>query len=639
MQHTLVFRYERFQAARSLQLAIVLMADGLVNLSVGVRLSSRMHSPDKLFVFEPPFDLKLSNPKDPDTIHQWMFPHIYSAGSSHQEIFATLLGPQVEHTLIQGNSCCLVYGQADSGKTTCVFGEEGLLELMLKRVVTEIKSEEKGVKAAIACLEVRGAMVRDLFKPITSESECELKDHMGLFGVPDTTWVNIKTVAEPLNIIREAVRLRSEQVQPRPHFFILLTISRYKTVLNAISSIILADISTFQPLEADSLSNSINHTSLQSASLVILGKLISELCYESRDESILTAKSMNGEWDLALLACVYPSEDQFQACLNTLKFANKAQSYPATLKKLRKKEFKEASADNKLILQLRSDIIDLKFDLQHKEVVHSKQLKELGLKLGLDFDLNLLKDMDESSREGRAVKSLREGLERSDVYKQMKLHNEERNRGLEGKVEEARARAVAATKRNHNHLADFQEEVRIAKLKIDEIVPELPEKLKAEAESLQLELDTGTQELQTLSTCMNELYSVAASRSEAAEMTVTQSRNGRDSIEAQMRKEYKSEEDICRRTIAATEKDYENRIKEKNGQRSLIEAQMRKIGIMKTALCTAFSKECGGLAWIAKQQRDLIDSIQQGDYNNGVVPVVIPRGHRPDFPVRMVEKQ
>lgn len=615
------------------------MADGVVSLAVGVRLSSRLYSPDKLFTYEPPFDLKLEDPEDPNILHQWMFPHIYGPGAPHQEVFATLLGPQVDHTLVQGNSCCLVYGQADSGKTACVFGEEGLLELLLKRVVTDIKSEEKAIKAAIACLEVRGGMVRDLLKPVSSESECELKDYMGLFGVPDTTWVNIKSVAEPLNAIREAVRQRSEEVQPRPHFFILLTISRYKTVLNAISSLILADINTYQALEADSLANSINHTSMQSASLVILGKVISELCYESRDESILTAKSMNGDWDLALLACVSPSGEQYPACLNILKYANKAQSYPATLKKLRKKEFKEASADNKLILQLRSDIIDLKFDLQHKEVIHSKQLKDLGLKLGLDFDLNLLKDMDEGSREGRAVKALREGVERSDVYRQMKLHYEDRNRGLEGQIELARNRAVAATKKNHNQLADFEEEVRLAKAKIDEIEADLPEAQKAEAEALQAELDTGREELQTLCSSMQELYAVAVNRSEAAEMAVTERRHGRDSVEIQLRKEYKSEEDISRRTIAATEKDYANRIKEKNGQRSLIEAQIRKIGLMKAVLTTAWSKECGGLAWIAKQQNDLIESIKRGDYNKGVVPVVIPRGHQPDFPSRLAEKQ
>jgi len=615
------------------------MADGLVSLAVGVRLSSRLYSADKLFTFEPPFDLKLADPEDHDTVHQWMFPHIYGAGAPHQEVFATLLGPQVDHTLVHGNSCCLVYGQADSGKTACVFGEEGLLELMLKRVVADVKSEEKAIKAAIACLEVRGAMVRDLLRPVSSESECELKDYMGLFGVPDTTWVNIKSVAEPLNAIRETVRQRSEEVQPRPHFFILLTISRYKTVLNAISSLILADINTYQTLEADSLANSINHTSMQSASLVILGKVISELCYESRDESILTAKSMNGDWDLALLACVSPSEGQFQACLNILKYANKAQSYPATLKKLRKKEFKEASADNKLILQLRSDIIDLKFDLQQKEVIHSKQLKELGLKLGLDFDLNLLKDMDEGSREGRAVKSLREGLERSDVYKQMKVHYEDRNRGLEGQIDHSRNRAVAATKRNHNQLADFEEEVRLAKAKLDEIEADLPEPLKAEASAIQAELDAGREELQTLSTSMNELYAVAANRSEAAETAVTERRNGRDSVEIQLRKEYKSEEDISRRTIAATEKEYANRIKDKNGQRSLIEAQIRKIGLMKAALTIAWSKECGGLAWVAKQQNDLIESIKRGDFNKGVVPVVIPRGHQPEFPSRLAEKQ
>lgn len=613
------------------------MVDGLVSLSVGVRLSCDLSSLGKLYRHDTPFDLALTDPEDSSTVHQWMFPHIYTPGATHQEVYATLLGPQVEKTLTQGNSCCLVYGHPDSGKSNLIFGEAGLLDQLLTRLLTDIKADEKGVKAAIACLSLHNNLCTDLFSPLSSPVSSELKENMGIFAVPDTTWLNIKSVSEPLMKIRQAERQLS--TTNRPNLFILVTISRYKTVMSPISSLILADITTLQPLEADSLANSLNHTSLQPASIVILGKILSELCYEARDESILTMKGMGGEWDLALLACVMPTPAQYVTCLNGIKYANKAQSYPATLKKLRKREFKESSADNKLILQLRGDIIDLKFDLFQREAFHSKLLKDISLKIGLDFDLNLLRDLDEQSREGKAVKLMRESLERAEVYKQGKVRLEERNRTLEAKIEDSRGKSVAATRKNNAEMANFEEEVRLAREKLEEITPNLPANLQSEAEKLQLALDTGIEELQSLSSSMNELYSVTVSRSENAEFVVGHRRNGRESMEIDLRKEYKSEEAVFKRTISSLEKDYEVRIKEKNGQRSGIEAQIRKNGLLKAAVVAAWRSECSGLAWTTKQMESLIEGITHGVYNNGVVPVVIPHSHLPDFPLHLISKQ
>ena len=612
------------------------MADSPVHLKVGLRVCPIPVQGKKSPWTIGDKEITIVNPEDSEQISQWTFPYILPRESLQQQMYGEVASELLESVIEQTNGCMLVYGQPKSGKTYTVFGEEGLFELSIRRIVSEIKNEERGIRASLACVAVHDGVAQDLLHP--DGDEVELAENMGLFGIPKTTWVTIKSIAESLAIVRKAVAgnesLPSEE---KPHTFVLFTISRAKSALNPISSMVIGDMATLS--FPDSVSLSINHTSLLSSSLVILGKLLTELCSESRDDSILVSKSMNGEWVMSLLACIATNEDMYENCVDILTYANKAQNYPEVIYKLKRKETKDASIEDKRINQLRSDIIDVKFDLQQMDLVHSKRLRELSVKFGFDFDVGILREADPMSREAKVVRNLRESVERVETCKQIKTGYDKKLARLNTLMAEARQVSSQNQVKRNQELQNLEEQVRSLKDLIDEITPgKLPDLKVQEVSRLQEMFEANKGLIQKHSQSLTELQSIASTRSDLANSDTESRKEGREQLELQYRTNYKAVETEAKEKFREIIEEYERKIKGKDEEREALEKKIRLTGFRKADRLQAYIDESARLALSVKNWFELIESIKRGDFNEGVVPVVIPRSHMPDFPEDIVSK-
>jgi len=580
--------------------------------------------------------LTLISPHSSEERNVWTFPSVLPKEAMQQQVYGDVAAPIVEDLMLRSNGCILVYGQVKTGKTFTVFGEQGIFELTIRRIVAEIKGNERELKASLACLSWKDGKARDLLR--TEAEDCQLVGNMDLFSVPSTMWMSVKAVAEVLVAVRRAVApFEALESAEKPNVFVLLTVSRAKNQLNPIGSMIIGEMAT--QTYSNSLSQSLNHTSLMHPSLVILSKLLSELGGEARDESVLVSKTMNGSWSLLLVACVSVTGLEYVDCVNVLKYASTAMAYPEMIRKLKRREQQDASVEDKRIMQLTKDIIDVKFDLQQTELVHSKRLKDLGVKFNLDFDLNILKDIDPGSKEARAVKSLREGIEKLEALKEARTKSEHKLHKLELILVDAKQASAAIQARHSQELATMNEAVSLVQELIDQIKPEpMPEHLVREIEVNKEALEGQKPTLQRLSQSLIDLHTAVLQRSELAETDTDARLNERELQETVYKREYKSQELLTKDRLIELEESYKKTVADREKARQELEVKVRLQSIKQNDILVEHQSECGRLAVLTKGYFDLIERIKRGDFNEGVLPVVIPRSDLPDFPDVIVNK-
>lgn len=612
------------------------MAEALGDLKVGVRICPLPPSQKRSYLTVSGQDVILTNPDNPEERHSWTFPLILPKEAMQQQVYGEVAGPLVEDVMTHSNSCILVYGQPKSGKTFTVFGEQGIFQLTMRRLIAEIKGDERGLKASLACVSWKNGLAKDLLR--TDAEEYEVKGNMDLFGIPNTTWMPVKNAAEVFAAVKSAVSpFEAWESYEKPNVFVLLTTSRAKNQINPIGGMIIAEMATNN--YSDSLSQSLNHTSLLHNSLVILGKVLAELGGEDRDESVLISKAMNGSWNVSLLACISASGLDYTDCFNVLKYANTAQAYPELIRKLKKREQQDTSAEAKRIMQLSRDIIDVRFDLQQMEIVHNKRLKELSTKFGLDFDLNILKETDVGSKESRTVKQLREAVEKLDSYKEIRAGNEHKLQKIANLISETRQIGTQVQLRHARELHAVNEAITNVQELIDQIKPrELPAYLVQETEEISQMLEDQKPLLKKISRSLTELHNVLLQRSEAAETDTDVRKSEREAVEISYKKDYKSKEMRAKEYFREMETSYQKNISDKEKARELLEAKVRLHGLKQHDRVSEHQSECGRLAVLAKGYFDLIERIKRGDFNEGVVPVVIPKSQMPDFPDSIVNK-
>lgn len=612
------------------------MVDPQTDLKVAVRLCPLPPGQKRFFLSQIGQELTLANPLDPEERNTWTFPVILHKEAMQQQVYGEVGGTIVEDVMSHSNGCCLVYGQAKAGKTFTVFGDQGVFELTIRRLVAEIKGDERGLKASLACVSWKEGKARDVLR--TEAEDYELLGNMDLFGIPNTTWISVKTAAEVLTTVRRAVApFEALESAEKPNVFVLLTVSRAKNLLSPIGSMIIGEMAT--QTYSDSLSQSLNHTSLLHPSLVVLSKVLAELGGEDRDDSVLVSKAMNGNWSMSLLACVTASGLEHTDCFNVLKYASTAMAYPEMIRKLKKGEQQDASVEDKRIMQLSKDIIDIRFDLQQTELLHSKRLKDLGVKFNLDFDLNILKDIDPGSKEARAVKSLKEGVEKLESYKDIRTKSEHKLHKLTIRLAEAKQISAALQARHFQELATLNESISLLQDLIDQVKPEpMPEHLVREAQENKEALEGQKPVLQRLSQSLADLHSVVVQRSELAEADTDARATERESLDIVYKKDYKSQEFLARDRLHELEDSYKKTISDRETARQQLETKVRLQSIKQHDIILEHQSECGRLAVLAKGYFDLLEKIKRGDFNEGVLPVVIPRSHFPEFPDAIVNK-
>ena len=87
------------------------------------------------------------------------------------------------------------------------------------------------------------------------------------------------------------------------------------------------------------------------------------------------------------------------------------------------------------------------------------------------------------------------------------------------------------------------------------------------------------------------------------------------------------------------EDGYQTQIDKKYKEMTRIEQNFKRFCYEKMAVIERRQDECARLCQIVRKQQQLLEAIKRGDYNHGIVPVLIPRTHQPHIPEDILAKQ
>ena len=334
---------------------------------------------------------------------QYAFDSIYTKKDIHQiykETAHKLMDP-----LFKGfNGCVFAYGATGTGKTYTMLGDSktpGICNLSLKEIFERKKIVEKdqNIELMISYVEIYNEQIRDLL--VSKEKKyLDLRDDP-LKGttLSGATKVKVESVNEVMNLLLSGNKRRTTEqtnanlTSSRSHaiFQIYVQISpRSKDIKieKKLSKLSLIDLAGS---ERGTVTNNKGIRMREGAkinqSLLALANCINALGDKNRKGSFVPYRdskltrmlkdSLGGNCKTVMIVTISPSSNQFEETLNTLKYANRAKNIitkPIENKKL--VQFHIAEYKN-IITDLKTEIKDLKSQLDNNSVVVEKNENDL----------------------------------------------------------------------------------------------------------------------------------------------------------------------------------------------------------------------------------------------------------------------
>lgn len=640
-------------------------------LNISVRVAPVNLQPEEYFVTYKGSkkEICLMDPRSVSIEQLYEFSHVFPPEVPQEEVFEQTCRPLIEGALEGSNACYLAYGQVRSGKTFTVFGgpvaeTAGMVERTLL-ALTEAVKEEPRLSLAMSLVDISQEKIKDLLKGEGAYlgDVVELTVEGDHFAIQDTNWHPVLNFEAANEKLKASLLARNTQAGPSnplqlSHTLLMIRLTHPHLARSPMTYLCLGDLarcersrreSVFEaranPLHISSVHNSFTSLVRVVDSLAKAGQAGVIIPYK---ESLLTSfasPALRGNWLFSLIACINPLPRLFDECVNVMQFATKLKLIESTVAsntKLSKED--ESKQLDKRIKNLRHDISEMKFQMDQMEFLHSKELKELALKLGLDFDLELLRLEDPSSKEVKTVRNMREAMERTENLKMYyeRLQNQAKYHAQ--LLAEIRVVAVSNQEKQEAELAELQHDLSALKLEIEHyaetsVSPQFSKKALAELDDMQKLLFHSHLIIEQEAAEINSIAEIQSKRSELAVLKTEDRRAGREAVESMCRHEYRKQEDELEVQISRMEDAYQTQIDHKYKEISRMEQDFKRFCYGEMAIIERRQDECARLSQIVRKQQELLEAIKRGDYNHGIVPVLIPRTHQPHIPEDILAKQ
>lgn len=640
-------------------------------LNISVRVAPVTLQPQEHFVTYKGSkkEICLMDPRSVSIEQLYEFSHVFAPEVPQEEVFELTCRPLIEGALDGSNACYLTYGQVRSGKTFTIFGGQvadttGMVERTLA-VLTDAVKEEPRLSLAMSLVDISQEKIKDMLKGEGAYlgDVVELTVENDHFAIPDTNWHQITNFETSNEKVKAALLARNTQAGPAnplqlSHTLFMIRLTHPHTPRTPVTYMCFCDLARCERSRRESVfearANPLHISSVHN-SFTSLIRVVDSLAKVSQPgfiipykESLLTSfasLALRGNWLLSLVACINPIPRLFDECVNVMQFATKLkliESVVASNSKLSQED--ESKQLDKRIKNLRQDISEMKFQIDQMEFLHSRDLKDLAVKLGLDFDLELLRLEEPSSREVKTVRNMREAMERTENLKMYYDRLQNQAKYHVQLLAEIRIVAVSNQEKQETELGELQHELSSLKLDIERYVetsasPRFSKKALSELDDMQKLLFHSHLVIEQQAAEINSIADIQEKRSEIAVLKTEDRRAGRDAVESMCRHEYRKQEDELEVQVKRMEEGYQSQIDKKYKEMTRIEQNFKRFCYEKMAIIEKRQDECARLAQITRKQQNLLEAIQRGDFNNGIVPVLIPRAHQPHIPEEILSKQ
>jgi kinesin family protein 4/21/27 len=339
--------------------------------------------------------------------HSFTFDYTLDQQITQEQIYATSVSPMLQGVADGYNVTLLAYGQTGSGKTytmgtatDSLSDATGISQGIMPRAVSDLfdKLEEKrqssGAEINVTCtlLEIYNESLHDLMvsnhmsgfdnhsKGRTSLGIREQKD--GSVSVPGLREIPVSTVEDVLVCIRDGSMNRATSstnmnaTSSRSHMIVTINIEHSSTgeesggvTTSMTSRLTLVDLAGSERLKRTGATGARAKEGISiNKGLLALGNVINALADDQRTvraahipyrDSKLTRllqDALGGNSRTLFIACVSPSESNFEETLNTLRYANRARN-------IRNKAVLNCSPEQKLMMLMNAQMNALESEL------------------------------------------------------------------------------------------------------------------------------------------------------------------------------------------------------------------------------------------------------------------------------------
>ena len=641
-------------------MSIVMASETYSRLNVSVRVAPVNLQPQEQVVTYKGSkkEICLLDPRSVSIEQLYEFSHVFPPEVPQEEVFDLTCRPLIECALEGSNACYMTYGQVRSGKTYTIFGGQstettGMVERTLIALTEAVKQEPR-LSLAMCLVDISQDRIKDLLKGEGAYlgDVVELSQVQDHFTIADTNWHPILCFEGSNEKIKSALQTRNSQANASnplqlSHTLILFRLTHPYTPRSPVTYICLGDLARCERSRRESIiearANPLHVASVHSSftALVRVVESLSKLGQKEiavpYQESLLTkfaSLALRENWVFTLIACINPLPRLFDECVNVMQYATKLkiiETAVASNTKLSKED--ESKQLDKRIKFLRHEISEMKFQMDQMEFLHSRDLKDLAVKLGIDFDLELLRLEDPNSREIKTVKNMREAMERTDNLKMYHEHLQEQVKYQAQLLSEIRVVAMNNQEKQEMEVAELQREISGVKYDIERFAeaaatPHFGAKQLMELEDMQKVLYQSHLMIEQHAAEINCIAEIQEKRSEVAVGNSEDRRAGREAVESMCRHAYRRQEDELTAQVSRMEEGYQGVLEKKNKEITQLEHTFKRFCITEMDKIDRRKEEISRLCQLVRKTHSLIESIKHGEFNNGIVPVLIPRTHQ-----------
>ena len=578
--------------------------------------------------------------------------------SSQEEVFEISCRPIVDHVLDGFDGLILAYGPSGTGKSHTIIGTESDKGIYYRTILGILKeaekiSTQKDMIITVSIIELFGSHIRDIglcYKDPHSVNlipthHLEISEINGRVCVPQATEYSIKTVEDASNIIQQVhdmrITLEAKMGKYIDKASLIISVKikqKYKTSAwdqfteSVLFIVELAGSEKPKERKGQDFYDSINASSSFHAISKCLSNLnsISSNFSDHKLTRILENSFKNNSM-IALIGTINCDKNFNEETGRTLNFLDKCKAAASSI------VFGESSNTDSTIKLLQDERAALKEKLKRIETSQEDQLKKIVEVLGVESDIDSLLQASAGSKELQKLAAQRDAVAKVDILfrknREMEKRLDENKKLLEKikkidiQTQEKHLRQVLEIKDELNRLKDLQEE---AKSLNDHTT-------KSQVETKTFELNEMLMNSQKL---LNEKVGILNKLPKTIVSTISlpNIQDVKDFGKSEMIKEYNfklnQQEKDNKAHLQSIKKKFEMHYKQREDTLAEIQKNFESFKLSKENEISMLGKETKQLFDIIKFQKNVLNGIKSGEYNQHITNIEFPEAILPEFPTQ-----
>lgn len=609
---------------------------------------------------------------------------VFLKSRSQSEVFEFICEPLVEQ-VIEGNSaCCIAYGTTNSGKTYTMFGSADLeiagrglaprvVEAMFDKATSRLGAFEFGME--VSFYEIYADQIRDLGKAYKENLQTvhsdlperyhrenlEIREQNSRILINGITTIPINAKEEILEILNAGWTLRQtaesdiNPVSSRSHTILTVTITqrpRERIAEPVKTQFMLVDLAGSERIarthsedkrlqEAQFINNSLTAVNRVLSKLFAkaMGQAVPHIPFRDSKLTRLLQNVFSMNSVCAVIANINPSLLHLSESINTLQYVERCISLESKsdIGFVKAVVEKASSHHEQRVKKLEEEIIELRGTIEYTQARQERSLKELAKILGLEDDLLNILESAPGSKEKKLALHYRESVKKAENITQ-------RNKDLEKRLESNKIllediKRVEINNHDKHALAVYELEVELREIKRQ--ISTLQEQVEVgsqkqthnRAEELQKMLIHSHMLLEEKAAVIHNLPNALQSHAADLRNLADMHDMGKNDGEVYARKRYREQEVAHKEKAADISSEYAIQLEDKEREIRDFEPQVKAYLASKEEQTANLQAELMKLYHYNTQASRLIRSIEEGEYNSGIRPVLIPSEHHAQEPL------